>query len=676
MRSRLLALLVIGLLLGLTAPPAAGTAGFSIAAWGSDEYGQSTAPGGDSFVAVAAGAYHSLALRADGSIAAWGWDHEGQASPPAGNDFVAVAAGAVHSLALRADGSIAAWGDNTWDQATPPAGNDFVAIAAGWEHSLALRADGSIAAWGNNSDGQASPPAGNDFVAVAGGAAHSLALRANGSIVAWGREDEIEDTPRGRGFVAVASAFLHSLALRADGSIVGWGWDYFGQASAPAGNDYVAIAAGATHSLALRADGSIAGWGRDDAGQASPPAGRTFVSVSAGGQHSLATLDRSLPEAFGKEGPAEGATGQGDEVALSWGAAPQATFYEYCLDPIDDDSCAAWVDAGGATHAEVGGLIEGVTYFWQVRAHNDFGATEADGGAWWSFTTGPPGILAKISPPDGATGQSGRPALSWEAASGAAYYEYCVDASDDDACSAWIDAGTGTSATPVGLAYGTPYFWQVRAVNAFGTTDADGGAWWSFTTKPTPPVLELSFRSLGVFDGWVLEWEEESGWGDTLEAAAPSACLGDDDGDRQYRAILDFNTAGLSDDAVVVGVALRIRRESLIGTNPFLTHGVLKVDIKTGAFHGRPELESYDFRAVGSRGRVGRFYRADPDGWYRGVLRAPGYPLVNLIGHTQFRLRFDLDDDDDGVADCLSFFTGDAAVAADRPQLIISYYLP
>ena len=168
-----------------------------------------------------------------------------------------------------------------------------------------------------------------------------------------------------------------------------------------------------------------------------------------------------------------------------------------------------------------------------------------------------------------------------------------------------------------------------------------------------------------------------SGKGGTLDAAAATARLGDDDGDRQYRAILDFNTAGLPDDAVVVGVTLRIRRESLIGTNPFVTHrGAEGGHAGPEPSTGDSDWRGYDFHAIGSRGRVGRFYRADPDGWYRAVLRAPAYPLVNLTGHTQFRLRFDLDDDDDGVADYLSFFTGDAPVATDRPELIITYYVP
>ena len=79
---------------------------------------------------------------------------------PAGVDgeFVAVAAFACHSLAIRRDGSIACWGENGNDRA-PPDGvaGDFVAIAAGGTHSIALRRDGSIACWGYNANGEAPP---------------------------------------------------------------------------------------------------------------------------------------------------------------------------------------------------------------------------------------------------------------------------------------------------------------------------------------------------------------------------------------------------------------------------------------------------------------------------------------------------------------------------------------
>lgn len=71
----------------------------------------------------------------------WGWNYYGQATPAAGNDYVAIAAGAWHGLALKTDGSIVGWGYDDRGQATPPAGSDYVAIAAGDHHGLALAVD-------------------------------------------------------------------------------------------------------------------------------------------------------------------------------------------------------------------------------------------------------------------------------------------------------------------------------------------------------------------------------------------------------------------------------------------------------------------------------------------------------------------------------------------------------
>jgi hypothetical protein len=97
--------------------------------------------------------------------------------------------------------------------------------------------------------------------------------------------------------------------------------------------------------------------------------------------------------------------------------------------------------------------------------------------------------------------------------------------------------------------------------------------------------------------------------------------------------------------------------------------------MKAGFYHDIQALEKYDFQAIGSRGNVGRFIKTPSEGWYRAPLRAVSYPLINLTGTTQFRLRFDLDDNDDLAADFLRFYTGDAALT-DRPELIVSYYLP
>jgi hypothetical protein len=269
----------------------------SIVGWGRNDDDQATPPAGNDYVAIAAGVFHSLALKSDGSIKGWGYNYHGQATPPDGNDYVAIAAGDYHSLALKSDGSIKGWGYDISGQATPPEGNNYVAIAAGRDHSLALKSDGSIKGWGYNFFGQATPPDGNDYVAIAAGGDHNLALKSDGSIKGSGRNDYGQATPpEGNNYVAIRGGEYHSLALKSDGSIKGWGYNFFGQATPPEGNNYVAIAARGGHSLALKSDGSIKGWGYNYHGQATPPDGNDYVAIAAGRDHNLAlTLDETPP---------------------------------------------------------------------------------------------------------------------------------------------------------------------------------------------------------------------------------------------------------------------------------------------------------------------------------------------------------------------------------------------
>ncbi len=225
--------------------------------------------------------------------------------------------------------------------------------------------------------------------------------------------------------------------------------------------------------------------------------------------------------------------------------------------------------------------------------------------------------------------------------------------------------------TQFNLSTGTTYYIEVASFNP-GPSPAN----LTLNMTTTPLIVEESFRSVGAYDGWVLEEDEASAKGGTFDSTATTGRLGDDSLDRQYRSILDFDTSSLPDGAVVVGVTLRIKRQAISGTNPFTTHGYLTVDQKTGFYHENSALEKFDFHAVGSRGNVGRFIKTPALGWYRAPLRAPSYALVNLTGHTQFRLRFAVDDNDDFGDDYLAFFTGNAPVETDRPELIVSYYVP
>jgi alpha-tubulin suppressor-like RCC1 family protein len=251
-------------------------------------------------VALAAGASHNLALKADGKVASWGDNHLGYITVPEGlSNVVAVATGGSHSMALRGDGQVVAWGYNGYGQTNIPAGLcNVVAITAGGSHSLALRADGTAVAWGYNDYGQTNVPAGlSNVVAVAAGWAHSLALRADGTVAAWGYNNYGQtNVPAGlSNVVAVAAGGYHCLGLRADGTVAAWGYNGYSQTNVPSGlSNVVAVAAGTYHSLALRADGTAVAWGHNDYGQTNVPAGLSnVVAVACGGYHSLAL--RGLP---------------------------------------------------------------------------------------------------------------------------------------------------------------------------------------------------------------------------------------------------------------------------------------------------------------------------------------------------------------------------------------------
>jgi hypothetical protein len=159
-------------------------------------------------------------------------------------------------------------------------------------------------------------------------------------------------------------------------------------------------------------------------------------------------------------------------------------------------------------------LTAGVSYYWQVRANGDGGTTYADGGAWRSFTAvSAPAAFGKTAPINGAFAGINI-TVFWSGSAGAVGYEFCYDTVDNDACdSSWIAAGGNPYGTPAGLESDTTYYWQVRANGDGGTTYADGGVWWSFTTLPPPDAFGKTSPADGVFalTSLAIAWESGAG---------------------------------------------------------------------------------------------------------------------------------------------------------------------
>ena len=197
------------------------------------------------------------------------------------------------------------------------------------------------------------------------------------------------------------------------------------------------------------------------------------------------------------------------------------------------------------------------------------------------------------------------------------------------------------------------------------------GAAYVFLLKHTSTI-----RSAGAYDGHILESGETTNAGGTLDSTSTVFRLGDAAGDKQYRAILSFNTGGLPDNAVITKVTLKIKKQGVVGTNPFTILGRLKADIRKPYFGTFPGLQVTDFQAAANKVFVGTFTINPVNNWYIAVIGSAGYPYINKTGTTQFRLRFYKDDNDDGAADYMKFYSGNYIYTLSRPALLIEYYVP
>ncbi|PYI56209.1 invasin domain 3-containing protein [Paenibacillus flagellatus] len=196
---------------------------------------------------VSAGMLFSVAVTTDGHVLSWGYNGNrqlgigdntntprpspqpvktGAAEPLTGVERVA--AGSYHTLALKSDGSVWSWGSNAWGQlgsgdtatalyARPVMAESGVAfggvgsIEAGGAHSIAVREDGTIWTWGNNDRRQLGRATGASFSTFPG------------------LTEETEDGSSLGGIESVSGGFGHTTVLTRDGTVWSVGANDFRQ---------------------------------------------------------------------------------------------------------------------------------------------------------------------------------------------------------------------------------------------------------------------------------------------------------------------------------------------------------------------------------------------------------------------------------------------------------------
>jgi len=249
-----------------------------------------------SAVAIAAGSFHSMALKPDNKLVVWGNNQYGQTNiPAAATNIMLIGARGYTCAIVRSNGSVFMWGDSyvgggNGKTNPPPSATNVVAIAVGDSHCLALRKDGTVVGWGNSVYGQTNVPASaTNIMAVAVGAYHSLLLRSNGTLLAWGQNTSGQtNVPASlTNVIAIAAAYNHNFALKADGTIYAWGDS---STSSPFTN-IVAIGtgyySGSGYYAFIRADGTVTG------GYVSGVSNAT--AIACGGNHNLVLLGDGSP---------------------------------------------------------------------------------------------------------------------------------------------------------------------------------------------------------------------------------------------------------------------------------------------------------------------------------------------------------------------------------------------
>lgn len=191
---------------------------------------------GTDWIELGSGGFHSCAIKRDGTLWCWGMNDSGelgvgdatnrfeeiQSGCPSGDclsDWTSVAAGDFHTCAIRENGELWCWGGGLngqlgvgsavdIDSKRPlrVAMADWAAVDAGESHTCAIRNDRTLWCWGQNDVGQ---------LGVGDTERRDLPTRV--------------DAPGGDAWLRLGLGRDHSCAIRDDETLWCWGWNLDGQ---------------------------------------------------------------------------------------------------------------------------------------------------------------------------------------------------------------------------------------------------------------------------------------------------------------------------------------------------------------------------------------------------------------------------------------------------------------
>ena len=217
--------------------------------------------------------------------------------------------------------------------------------------------------------------------------------------------------------------------------------------------------------------------------------------------------------------PANAAVNQDLAITSKWNKISDATSYTFQLSSNNfADTIETDVITAPDTSFVIGDLDYSTTYYWRVKATNTVGSSAY---ASRTFTTKSTPVAVPTAPIlalpiVNAIAQDTSLAFVWGAVSGATSYQIQVSTSATYATTVLNQSGvTANTYTLSGLAYGTHYYWRVRATNTAGSS-----TWSSREFYTTAVVLAVDYiYSDSLETGWTnnsfrtqIEFDSDTSW--------------------------------------------------------------------------------------------------------------------------------------------------------------------
>ena len=200
-------------------------------------------------------------------------------------------------------------------------------------------------------------------------------------------------------------------------------------------------------------------------------------------------------------------------------------------------------------------------------------------------------------------------------------------------------------------------------------TDTDGD---ELGNVCDPEQVVLS--SIASEDGWLREKRESSNKGGRLDASDPVMRVGDANRDKQFKSILSFDGNQIPINIEIQNARLELTREGLHGDDdPFAALGTAWADLSIGGFSGSAALQLSDFEAAATVTKTGSVITASQVDTVN--FNPAGLAQLSNVNKIQLRIYFDIDDNDDRLADYIGYYSADSGDNSQHPRLVIDYLL-